>query len=455
MDISVADILIDLVKTACVIIVFAYVVTRTRFFTDILDKHFSFKNQIILVLLFGALSIFGTYGGIRLPSGAIGNIRDLGPMVAGLVGGPLIGLGAGLIGGLHRYFLGGFVCIPCSVSTVLAGLLGGLIYKLRKGEFVTVWQATLFAAVMECLHMGLVLLIARPYSEALAVVKELILPMTIANAAGVAIFALMTRNLIIERRTAAEKENYRRELERTEYEMETARGIQQSFLPESPPRVKGFELAALNLPAREVGGDFYDFIPISQDKLGIVIADVSGKGMPAALFMALSRTLVRANTVGKPTVSEAIRRANNLISQDAKSGMFVTLFYAVLDSKRKLLRYVNAGHNPPLLLKETAGGVILLEAKGIALGVLDDISLEERELELASNDVVIFYTDGVTESINEKEEQFGQERLIAAIEKSIDLPVQDLIDKVKEEVTTFAQGQPQFDDLTLVALKAV
>jgi sigma-B regulation protein RsbU (phosphoserine phosphatase) len=455
MDVSVADILIDLVKTACVVIVFAYVVTRTRFFTEILDKHFSFKNQIILVLLFGALSIFGTYGGIRLPSGAIGNIRDLGPMVAGLVGGPLMGLGAGLIGGLHRYFLGGFVCIPCSVSTVLAGLLGGLIYKLRKGEFVTVWQATLFAAVMECLHLGLVLLIARPYSEALAVVKELILPMTIANAAGVAIFALMTRNLIIERRTAAEKENYRRELERTEYEMETARGIQQSFLPESPPQVKGFELAALSLPAREVGGDFYDFVPISQDKLGIVIADVSGKGMPAALFMALSRTLVRANTVGKTTVSEAIRRANNLISQDAKSGMFVTLFYAVLDSKRKLLRYVNAGHNPPLLLKETAGGVILLEAKGIALGVLDDISLEERELELASNDVVIFYTDGVTESINEKEEQFGQERLIAAIEKSIDLPVQDLIDKVKEEVTTFAQGQPQFDDLTLVALKAV
>lgn len=455
MDVSVADILIDLVKTACVVIVFAYVVTRTRFFTEILDKHFSFKNQIILVLLFGALSIFGTYGGIRLPSGAIGNIRDLGPMVAGLVGGPLIGLGAGLIGGVHRYFLGGFVCIPCSLSTVIAGLLGGLIYKLRKGEFVTVWQATLFAAVMECLHLGLVLLIARPYSEALAVVKELILPMTIANAAGVAIFALMTRNLIIERRTAAEKENYRRELERTEYEMETARGIQQSFLPESPPRVKGFELAALSLPAREVGGDFYDFIPISQDKVGIVIADVSGKGMPAALFMALSRTLIRANTVGKTTVSEAIRRANNLISQDAKSGMFVTLFYAVLDSKRKLLRYVNAGHNPPLLLKETAGGVILLEAKGIALGVLDDIDLEERELKLASNDVVIFYTDGVTESINEKEEQFGQERLIAAIEKGIDLPVQDLIDKVKEEVTTFARGQPQFDDLTLVALKAV
>jgi len=177
--------------------------------------------------------------------------------------------------------------------------------------------------------------------------------------------------------------------------------------------------------------------------------------MPAALFMALSRTLVRANVTGNPGTAKAIQRANNLISQDARSGMFVTLFYAVLDSKRKRLNYVNAGHNPPLLLKEAAGGVILLEAKGIALGVLDDIDLEERELELASNDVVIFYTDGVTESINEKEEQFGQDRLIAAIEKGIDLPVQDLIDKVKEEVTTFARGQPQFDDLTLVALKAV
>src|SRR4030042_1039473 len=171
MDMSVANILIDLIKTACVVVAFAYVVTRTGFFADILDKKFSFKNQAFLVLLFGALSIFGTYGGLQLPSGAIANIRDLGPMVAGLVGGPLVGLGAGLIGGVHRYFLGGFVCIPCSLSTVLAGLLGGAIYWLKKGEFVSIWQAILFAVFMELLHMGLTLLIARPYEEALGVVK--------------------------------------------------------------------------------------------------------------------------------------------------------------------------------------------------------------------------------------------------------------------------------------------
>src|SRR4030065_1121151 len=147
MDMSVANILIDLIKTACVVVAFAYVVTRTGFFADILDKKFSFKNQTILVLLFGALSIFGTYGGLQLPSGAIANIRDLGPMVAGLVGGPLGGLGAGLIGGVHRYFLGGFVCLPCALATIFAGLIGGLWYILRKREFATVRQAIVLAVI--------------------------------------------------------------------------------------------------------------------------------------------------------------------------------------------------------------------------------------------------------------------------------------------------------------------
>ena len=454
MDVSIASILIDLIKTACVVVAFAYVLTRTGFFAQILDKKFSFKNQAILILLFGALSVFGTYGGLILPSGAIANIRDLGPMVAGLVGGPVVGLGAGLIGGLHRYFLGGFVCIPCALSTVIAGLLGGAIYRLKRGEFVAVWQAILFAVFMESLHMGLTLLIAKPYEQALGVVKEVILPMTGANALGMAIFAFIIRNLITERRTAEEKESYRRELERTEYEMETARGIQQSFLPESPPIIEGFELAALNLPARQVGGDFYDFIPVSEGKWGIIIADVSGKGVPAALFMALSRTLVRANVADNPTASQAMQKANRLISQEAKMGMFVTLFYAVLDPEKRRLQYVNAGHNPPFVVKKSSGDVILLRASGIAMGVIDDVSLEEKEIELDSNDIVVFYTDGITEAINSAGEQFGEKRLVETINRNADLPVKDLVGRVKDEVFTFAQDQPQFDDFTLVILKA-
>jgi len=219
--------------------------------------------------------------------------------------------------------------------------------------------------------------------------------------------------------------------------------------------LEGFDMAAFNLPALEVGGDFYDFIPISEDTWGIVIADVSGKGFPAALFMALSRTCVRANAMGKTTASEAICMANNLIAQDAKSGMFVTLFYAVLDLHKKQLRYVNAGHNPPLLCKGYGGDVVLLSAHGIALGVMDEINLQEVELNLANNDVVVFYTDGITEAVNDKEEQFGQERLIKLVAQNSSLPAQELIDKIKSAVTDFTQRQAQFDDLTLVVLKSL
>ncbi len=250
------------------------------------------------------------------------------------------------------------------------------------------------------------------------------------------------------RRTTAEKESMLKELE-------IASGIQQSFLPESTPEIEGIDLAALNLPAREVGGDFYDFIPVSTDKWGLVIADVSGKGVPAALFMALSRTLVRANAIGNPTASDAIRRANDLIAEDDRSSMFVTLFYGVLDPNKKTLTYVNAGHNPPLVLGRGGGDIKMLEAKGTALGVMPDIELEEKKISLREGDIVVLYTDGVTEAINNKEEQFGQDRLIEVIAQSTNLSAQDLIDRIEEEVTVFAQGQPQFDDFTLVVLKAI
>jgi len=461
------SILVDLIRTGCVVMVFAYLVSRTKFFTNLLDGIFDYKSRIVIILLFGALSIYGTFGGIILdtgaiahirhlgPTGAIAELRDLGPMIAGLVGGPAIGLGAGLIGGIHRYFLGGFLAVPCAIATVLAGLTGGLIYSLRKGNFPRIWQVMLLTVGIELMDIGLSLLIAKPFNDVVTVAKELTVPIVVANGIGAGIFAFIISNLINERKTTADKEKYRRELERKRFEIEAARSIQQTFLPDSPPRLEGFDMAAFNLPALEVGGDFYDFIPISEDTWGIVIADVSGKGFPAALFMALSRTCVRANAMGKTTASEAICMANNLIAQDAKSGMFVTLFYAVLDLHKKQLRYVNAGHNPPLLCKGYGGDVVLLSAHGIALGVMDEINLQEVELNLANNDVVVFYTDGITEAVNDKEEQFGQERLIKLVAQNSSLPAQELIDKIKSAVTDFAQRQAQFDDLTLVVLKSL
>jgi phosphoserine phosphatase RsbU/P len=452
---SITTILINLAKITSIIVLAAYLISRTRFFSEILDRHNTLKNHLFTILCFGILSIFGTLGAVEITPGASANIRDLGPLIAGLFGGPLIGLGAGLIGGIHRYFMGNFLAVPCSLATVLAGLLGGLILLLRKRKYLNIWQVAVVAFCMELLHMGLALAMGRPFSDALTVVKNVVLPMSIANAIGAGVFAYMFLNLVKEKKTAAEKELYSHELERKQFELEAARQIQISFMPESTPILKEFEIGAFSLPALEVGGDYYDFIPITDGKWGLVIADVSGKGFPAALFMALSRTCVRANAMGDATASGAIRKANRIISQDSSSGMFVTLFYSVLDLKQKKLRYVNAGHNPPIVRNGKFGDIKLLGAKGIALGVMDDIVLEEVELDLAPNDIIIFYTDGVTEAINNKEELFGESRLADLITQNNHLSAKDLVDKIKSEIMEFTRGEPQFDDLTLFALKVL
>lgn len=252
----------------------------------------------------------------------------------------------------------------------------------------------------------------------------------------------------IIRLTTAEKE-------RVQKELEIAKGIQQTFLPESAPVIEGFDLAGLNTPALEVGGDFYDFIPVDLNKWGLVIADVSGKGVPAALFMALSRTLIRSNTTGTLTPLETIRRTNDLISQDSRANMFVTLFYGVLDPVRKTLTYINAGHNPPLVQGKSPVEITMLAAKGIALGVLTDMEFEEKEIVLHSGDILILYTDGVTEAINRKNEMFGYERISRIVEENYYRSAKEIIQIIEKEVFIFSEGQPQFDDITLLLLKVI
>ncbi|HOF05379.1 MAG TPA: SpoIIE family protein phosphatase [Syntrophales bacterium] len=265
-------------------------------------------------------------------------------------------------------------------------------------------------------------------------------------------FNNMARNLKLHMEdlkcTTAEKERLQKELE-------IARGIQLRLLPQHPPYIEGFDLAANNLPAQEIGGDFYDYIPVSLDSWGLIIADVSGKGMPAAIFMGLSRTIVRASATDNPSAAAAIRQANELICRDSTSGMFVTLFYAILDARERKLRYVNAGHNPPLLFRNGSGEVISLRTRGIALGVAHFIDLQEAEKTLEPGDLVVFYTDGVTEAINEHQEAFGERRLIEIVSRNRQLSARELISKVEEAVMVFAGRETQFDDITMLVLKVL
>ncbi len=446
------SLLLDLIDKICVIVVAAYLITRTRRFSEVLDGKLTPKNQGALILIFGAFSVFGTVSGVEI-AGVIANVRDLGPMIGGLVGGPLVGLGAGLIGGGYRYLLGGFTGLPCSIATVLAGVFGGAVYLLNQRKFVGIRGAVVFSVFVETFHMLLVLLISEPYSEALMVVRETGIPMIASNSIGMLIFAFMISNLMKERDTAQERDEYFDELEKKKLELNIAREIQQSFLPETVPLLKGFDLAATSHPAKEVGGDFYDFIPISENKMGLVIADVSGKSVPAALFMVLSRAMVKASATGNPTALEVAKKANDLIAADAKSGMFVTLFYAILDQEARTLRYVNAGHNPPLVLNGVTGDLTLLKTRGIAMGVMDDAEMEEREIEIGEGDVVVFYTGGATEAVDERFNQFGVERLVETVRKNGHLPAAGLVEKIIDEVLAFSRDAPQFDDITLMVLK--
>ena len=251
------------------------------------------------------------------------------------------------------------------------------------------------------------------------------------------------------RQLRAEKELLQRELK-------IAQEIQQSFLPDVCPNIEGMELAALTLPAGEVRSNFYDFVPVSRNKLGLVVAHVSGSGIPAVLFMALSRALIRANAVSNPTVSDAIHKANDLIINDIVnmgSGMFVSLFYALIDLKERSLTYVEVEDNQPVIIEGgTTGDLIVLEAKGTPLGV-SNANIEENSTSLSTGDTVVLYTDGVVKAVNEKREEFDKKGLMTLIENNQDSYAQDLIQKIKEEVLLFTGNTPRSDDITSIVLK--
>lgn len=242
-------------------------------------------------------------------------------------------------------------------------------------------------------------------------------------------------------------------LERSRAELRIASDIQRSFLPEHIPPVRGFDLAATSISAMEVGGDFYDFIP-GKERMGMVIADVSGKSIPAALFMALSRTIVRANATHHEKGTEVLQDANDMIAADSRSGMFVTLFYGILDEQSKSLVYANAGHPPPLLMRRGENRFRALEVTGIALGVVEGMKYEERQIDLMPEDILVLYTDGVNEAINDREEQFGLARLCRTVRGSRDLTAQEILDGILQDISRFAGEQEQFDDITMIVVKA-
>lgn len=443
------EMLIDLVKNMSVIIVLAYVLTRTKSFSAMLRKQdLNYKQKVSLVLVFGVFSIYGTLSGIEINS-AIANIRDLGPAIAGLLGGPLVGLGAGLIGGIHRFFLGGLTAIPCSISTVLAGLAGGVIYYYRKSKFINIKTAIIFMILFEAFHMGLNLLIARPFDQVLAIIKSVSLPMIFTNALGMAIFAFIVQNLIKEKETQKQKELI-------ESELTVAREIQMSIVPKIFPAFPGrpeFDIFAVLQPAKEVGGDLYDFFLLDEDHLCFTVGDVSGKGVPASLFMAVTKTLIKAKSDIQLKPDEILAAVNNELCEDNDSAMFVTEFLGILTISTGDIVYSNGGHNLPYVLRKNGSLEMLPRMPGMALGVMEDIPYSYRNIKLDPGDSLIMYTDGVTEAMNESGQLFGESRLEEVLTGVIEKTAEEEVVLIMNTTCQFVDGAQQSDDITIVVIK--
>jgi phosphoserine phosphatase RsbU/P len=240
---------------------------------------------------------------------------------------------------------------------------------------------------------------------------------------------------------------------RLERELQMARDLQASLLPREAPRLAGWDFAAYWQPARQVSGDFYDFIPTEQG-VGVVIADVSDKGMPAALFMALSRTIVRASLIRADSLAAGMTQANRLICADSPNSMFVTLFGAQLDAGGDLI-YVNAGHNPPYLYRAAADQPLRLARTGMALGIDDTLRFEQHTAHLDPGDTLILYTDGMLDALNRRGEEFGDTRLRRVCARHCAETAAQIIAALRDEVLTFVGDQPLADDCTVVIVKRV
>ncbi|MCK5095240.1 MAG: SpoIIE family protein phosphatase [Spirochaetes bacterium] len=574
----------------------AKIFTRLETGLDIQDRTKKIIRTVLLTLLFGGMAIFATLRGIDF-MGAVANARDLAPLIAGMLGGPVAGIGAGLIGGVHRFFYGGFTSTPCGIATIIAGLVGGVIYRLNKGNFISPLFAVILGIAMESFHMLLVLLISRPFDQALLVVKNLALPMIVSNALGLGLFSLIIQNYIKKHIIEAAKKKTENELgvvnllqtsilpsissemkeepemdfsfeelipfmarevykkgivlfnkddkadkifyiqkglmklveinkivgegtiigetgifspyhkrtltavcetdlevfaidqekifkvlyqspslllgllqlsikrfsvnlketiaekEQIESELKIARSIQASMLPTRFPERKDIDIFAIMEPAWEVGGDFYDFFFIDKNKICMIIGDVSGKGITAALFMVISKTLLKTESLRGLEPGDILFRVNNLLYPDNEECMFVTVFCSILDLKTGELQYANAGHNPPLLYTDSDGFQFIDVNKGFVLAGMDNTKFVTEKMYLKSDDLIFLYTDGVTEAMNPDQKQFSNNRLLQTLSNLKGKKVQKCIEGVREEVRSFVKEETQSDDITMLALK--
>jgi serine phosphatase RsbU (regulator of sigma subunit)/anti-sigma regulatory factor (Ser/Thr protein kinase) len=249
------------------------------------------------------------------------------------------------------------------------------------------------------------------------------------------------------------------EKERMHKEMQVAQEIQQTLLPKQFPDIEGYDIATIYRAAKDVGGDYFDFVWIDEETLGIIVADVSGKGVPGSLVMTMIRTAVRLEARGNRSAVDILSRVNEFITDDVKKGMFITIFLVVLDSRNRRISFASAGHNPMILYRQEEDKTYFLNPRGIPVGItlpeglVFDETMSSESVKLKKDDILVIYTDGITEAMNPDRDQYGIERFLQFIKGNSALTSDEFADKLDEDIKEFTRGAEQNDDITLVAIK--
>lgn len=247
------------------------------------------------------------------------------------------------------------------------------------------------------------------------------------------------------------------EKKRLDHDLEIARDIQRILLPAEAPGIHGFEISGLNVPARQVSGDYFDYIKVDDERLGVAIADVSGKGVPASLIMAICRSVLRSQAAHNPSPADVLRKVNRQLYPDIKEDMFISMAYLILDHARGGLILSRAGHDAPMLYKRATQTVFPLKPPGMVLGI-DSGSVFDRittdfHVPLETDDCLVLYTDGVTEALDGEGFEFGMDRMIQSVRASAVHGASAIVTRVIEDVRNFVGTQPQHDDITLIAIR--
>ena len=247
------------------------------------------------------------------------------------------------------------------------------------------------------------------------------------------------------------------EKKRLDHDLEIARDIQRILLPSEAPAIDGFQISGINVPARQVSGDYFDYIQVDQDRLGVAIADVSGKGVPASLIMAICRSVLRAEAARNPSPADVLRKVNRQLYPDIKEDMFISMAYLILGHQQDGVTLARAGHDAPLWYKRQSQTVMPVKSPGMVVGI-DSGSVFDRltvdfAVPLERNDCLVLYTDGVTETLNSEEDEFGVDRMMQSVRASANDSAQAIVKRIIEDVREFTGSVPQNDDMTLIAIR--